>query len=149
MNSEELPVPDMSLAARFSNLPCELQLIILKHAAEADSHGPPAYMLLYHMVWHVFGSKNGQKKNNTTSLERLVRGGGLYVPLGKRGLLGTSRLARLLALEAWLRAVTVTKITLSDSENRAMWDMEEIKKKAIQILEDKVKEAKEKLVSEG
>lgn len=149
MNFEERPVQDMSLAARFSNLPSELQLIILKHAAEADSHGPPAYMLIYHMVWHVFGSKDGQKKNNTTSLERLVRAGGLYVPLGKRGLLGTSRLARLLALEAWLRAVRVTKITLSDSENRATWDVEEIKRKAIQILEDKVKEAKENLISEG
>ena len=149
MGSEDLTVPDMSLAARFSNLPSELQLIILKHAAEADSHGPPAYMLLYHMVWHVFGSKDGQKKNNTTSLERLVRGGGLYVPLGKRGLLGTSRLTRLLALEAWLRAVRVTKITLGDSENRATWDVEEMKRKAIQILEDKVTEAKEKLGSEG
>lgn len=139
----------LEISQRYRNLPTEIQLLILKHAAEADSFGPPAYMLLYHMVWHVFGSKDGQKKNNTTSLERLVRGGGLYVPLGKRGLLGTSRLARLLALEAWLRAVSVTKITLSDSENRATWDVEEIKRKAIQILEDKVKEAKEKLVSEG
>ena len=149
MDFEDLPVPDILISARFSKLPSELQLIILKYAAEADSHGPPAYMLLYHMVWHVFGSKDGQMKNNMTSLERLVRGGGLYVPLGKRGLLGTSRLARFLALEAWLRAVTVTKITLSDSQNRATWNVEEIKMKAIQILEDKVKEAKEKLASEG
>ena len=99
------------------------------------------------MVWHVFGFTDGQNNNNTVSLERLVRGGGLYVPLGKRGLLGTSRLARFLALEAWLRAVRVTKITLSDSGNRATWDVEDIKRKAITILEDKVKEAKEKMVS--
>ena len=133
----------------FSELPVELQMIILKRAAEAESYGPPAYMLLYQMAFHVYGHRHKPEHRTPAGLERLVRNGGLYVPHGHRGMMSTSHLARFLTLEAWLRAVRMTNVKMAVRPGGTTWDMDDIKAKALEILEEKVKEAKQWLDAAG
>lgn len=133
----------------FSNIPNEIQVIILKYAAEAESFGPPAYMLIHYMAYHMFGHRDKPEHSTPANLEKLIRNGGLYVPPGHRGMMRTSRLARLLTLEAWLRAVSMTNVRVGPRCNGATWDMDDTKAKAIGILEEKVRKAKEWLDAEG
>lgn len=59
------------------------------------------------------------------------------------------RLARLLTLEAGLRAVSMTNVRVGSRCNGAIWDMDDIKAKAIEFLGKKAHEAKEWLDAEG
>ena len=58
-------------------------------------------------------------------------------------MMSTSRLARFLTLDTWLRAVRMTNVRMIERSDGTTWDMDEIKAKAIGILKEKVREVKE------
>lgn len=88
MNAQQLWQPNASqhIPALYTGIPGDLQMMILKHAAETEPYEPPAYMLLYHMAFHVYGHRGKPEHRTPVGLERLIRNGGLYVSHGHRGM---------------------------------------------------------------